>query len=84
MTDYVFISIIWRNSLILPEAMALQEKYLRAHGFENVEFMNLDDFENSATLPTGCFLISNCAYSEIFMETQQKYTKYVLNPFVSY
>jgi len=68
----------------LPEAMALQRKYLRAHGFENVEFMNLDDFKNSATLPTGCFLISNYAYSEISMKMQQKYTKYVLNPFVSH
>jgi hypothetical protein len=71
----------------LPEVLVLQNKYLRAHGFENVGFMNLDDFVNhdkSATLPDNSFLISNYAYSEFSMEVQQKYTKYVLNPFISH
>ncbi len=76
--------------------MALQKKYLHAHGFENVKFMNLDDFENvklssstscdeeSLNLPKDCFLVSNYAYSEISMDLQKKYTKYVLNPYVSH
>jgi len=73
------------NIFDLPEPLALQNKYLRALGIEDVGGMNLNDFENSdLTLPTNSFLISNYAYSEISMDLQQKYTKYVLNPYVSH
>lgn len=65
--------------------MDLQNRYLRAHGFEDIGFMNLDDFENSSsTLPENSFLVSNYAYSEISMDLQKKYTKYVLNPYISH
>jgi translation elongation factor P/translation initiation factor 5A len=96
MACFFNITIKTYNIFDLPEPMALQKKYLHAHGFENVNFMNLDDFENvklssstscdeeSLKLPKDCFLVSNYAYSEISMDLQKKYTKYVLNPYVSH
>jgi hypothetical protein len=84
------------NIFDLPEPMALQKKYLKSHGIENVKYMNLGDFENvkmslstscvedSLKLPNDCFLVSNYAYSEISMDLQKKYTDYVLNPYVSH
>lgn len=94
MAGFFNITIKTYNIFDLPEPMALQKKYLHVHGVENIKFMNLDDYENvklsssctekSLTLPEDCFLVSNYAYSEITMDLQKKYTKYVLNPYVSH
>ena len=75
----------------LPEPLLLQKKYLSYYNIVNVNYKNLqNDIENKIsqnfveTLKENSFLISNYAFSEISMNIQNIYSKYILNPFVSH
>ena len=75
----------------LSEPLLLQEKYLSYHNIPNVNYKNLqNDIKERIsqkfveTLKEDSFLISNYAFSEIPMDIQNMYSKYVLNPFVSH
>jgi hypothetical protein len=65
----------------LPYPLMLQKKYLEKLEINNVNYLDLDNIKN---LNKNSFLISNYAFSEIAKDLQQKYTKYVLNPYTSH
>lgn len=65
----------------LLQASLLQKKYLEALEINNIQYYQLDNFNN---LYINSFLISNYAFSEISKELQIKYTNNILNPYTSY
>lgn len=65
----------------LLEASQLQEKYLNALNINNVNFYQLENFEN---IKKDSYLISNYAFSEIPISIQEEYTNKLINPYIKY
>ena len=65
----------------LLEASNLQRKYLESLEIKNVDFYQLDKYNN---LNENSFLISTYAFSEIPMSIQKIYSKKIINPFTNY
>lgn len=65
----------------LLEASQLQKIYLDALNIKNVNFYQLDNFNN---LKDNSFLISNYAFSEISNELQVQYIKKIINPYTKF
>jgi len=65
----------------LVEASNLQEKYLNALNIENVNFCQLDKYNN---LIKNRFLISTYAFSEIPTNIQKEYSKEIINPYTKF
>jgi hypothetical protein len=75
------INIISYTIFDLPEPLMLQNKYLKVLKIENVNFAEINNFNN---IKENSFLISNYAFSEIPLELQKEYTDKLLNPYVSH